>query len=188
MKREDGYGSDVPAGNVSNFLHKNVEVNDMLLVGPPCGEFFLDTGADCQRPLVLLSGGVGITPLLSMLHASLRDCPDRKVYFFHAAKHGGVHAFREEVQELAQSYESLQFRFVYNEPREEDRRQNHLAGLIDSAFLKEHLPTNDCDFFFCGPRPFMVNVHQHLRDWGVPEEQLSFEFFGPRRSLEAVPV
>lgn len=188
VKREDGCGSEVPAGNVSNFLHENVEANDKLLVGPPCGDFFLDTKGDYQRPLVLLSGGVGITPLLSMLHASLRDCPDRKVYFFHAARHGGVHAFREEVRELAHSYENLQFRFVYNEPRDEDRRQNHLTGLIDSAFLKEHLPSNDCDFFFCGPRPFMVSVNQQLKDWNVPEEQLSFEFFGPRRVLEAVPV
>ena len=77
---------------------------------------------------------------------------------------------------------------MYNEPRDEDRRQNHLTGLIDSAFLKEHLPSNDCDFVFCGPRPFMVSVNQQLKDWNVPEEQLSFEFFGPRRVLEAVPV
>lgn len=183
VKREEGRG--VPPGNVSNYLHQNVQENDTLLVGPPCGEFFLDTASDCRRPLVLLSGGVGITPLLSMLHASLQDCPERKVYFFHAARHSGVHAFRREVQELAQSHDNLEFRFIYSEPNDDDRRQNHARGFIDSLFLKKHLPSNDCDFYFCGPRPFMMNVNECLRDWKVPEERLSFEFFGPRRSMEA---
>ena len=180
--------SEVPPGNVSNYLHDKVKENDTLSVAPPCGNFFLNTEKDHHRPLVLLSGGVGITPLLSMLHASLQDCPERKVYFFHAARHSGVHAFRDEVRELARSYKNLEFRYVYSEPNAEDRRQNHPGGFIDSRFLKDNLPNNNCDFFFCGPRPFMMNINQHLKDWQVPEEQLSFEFFGPRRSMEAVPV
>jgi nitric oxide dioxygenase len=187
VKREEG-GTDSPPGNVSNYLHDNLRVGDTLDIAPPCGEFFLDTEIETDRPLVLLSGGVGITPMVSMLHASLNHLPAREVIFIHAARHSGVHAFRDEVDALAKQHSNLKVRYLYDAPLADGRCHElcHRVGFIDENFLREHVPSKDCDFYFCGPVPFMMNLHQILREWNVSEERLHFEFFGPKRSLQPV--
>ena len=93
--------ADTPAGHVSNFLHDRVNVGDVIEVGPPCGEFTLARGKGDRRPLVLVSGGVGVTPVLSMLHTALANDDGREIVFVHGAVNGDVHAFRREVLDLA---------------------------------------------------------------------------------------
>jgi nitric oxide dioxygenase len=186
VKRESARNSGTPEGFVSNFLHNGVQVGDFLEVGPPCGEFFLDVTEHHQRPLVLLSAGVGITPTLSMLLSALEAMPGRRVFFVHAALNARSHAFRGKVRELASRYPNLSVHYRYSEATEDCRAQNghDSEGFVDAQLIESLVPDRDADYYFCGPKPFMVNVYHQLLEWGIPANQVHFEFFGPRQELE----
>lgn len=186
VKREGAPPQGGPAGYVSNALHDTVNVGDRVEIGPPCGDFVLDTDPQARRPLVLISGGVGITPLLSMLHAAVDKQLDRAVYFIHAARCGEVHAFRQEVAELAKRHPKVHVHYCYSSPTEQDHKAQrfHSQGFVDLSRLRSVLPGPDADFYFCGPLPFMELVSAGLRDWGVPEDRIRYEHFGPQLKLE----
>jgi nitric oxide dioxygenase len=184
VKREPAPAAHLPAGIVSNHLHDNVRPGDVLEIGPPCGNFYLD--ADGSRPVVLISGGVGLTPMLSMLHTLVDEGPAVPVWFIHGARNGRVHALRDEVARIAEAHDHVQARFAYSEPDPVDLERGHCdrTGLIDLDWLQEVLPGNDCDFYFCGPRPLMRSLYRDLRRWDIPEDRIHFEFFGPREEIE----
>ncbi|MBC8732297.1 NO-inducible flavohemoprotein [Paraburkholderia sp. UCT2] len=168
-----------PGGKVSNYLHDRVNESDVLDLYAPSGDFLLEPN---DKPLVLISGGVGITPTLSMLEAALGT--ERPVHFIHAARHGGVHAFRARVEALADQHPQLQRFYCYEQERAGDI-EAHAIGFIDEALLNAWLPpTRDVDVYFLGPTPFMKAVKKHLKTVGVPESQSRYEFFGPAAALE----
>lgn len=189
VKREPGDGADKPDGFVSNFLHHQVKVGDQLEVGPPCGEFFLDTTEQHQRPLVLLSAGVGITPVLSMLLAALDKTPDRPIFFLHGSLNSRFHAFKRRIDRLARTHSNLTVRYRYDAPTDMDlARMDGVVvaeGQVDAALIESLVPDRDADYYFCGPKPFMVHIYHQLLAWGIPASQAHFEFFGPRQELEA---
>ncbi len=171
VKREAG-------GAVSNFLHDQVNVGDSIQLFPPSGEFVLQ---DSDKPLVLISGGVGITPTLAMLTTALST--GRDIHFIHAARHAGVHAFRDQVDALAQEHPRLQ-RFYCYENASDAGPQPHATGYLNQQQLAEWLPaTRDVDAYFLGPTPFMKAVKSHLLELGVPQAQTHYEFFGPAEAL-----
>lgn len=188
VKREAADAGNKPDGFVSNYLHQQVRVGDKLEVGPPCGEFFLEQGVHVERPLVLLSAGVGITPVLSMLLSTLDQNPDRKVIFVHGCLNSRFHAFKRRVDALAKQYPNLTVRYRYDDPTEMDKlRMSGTAvseGQIDAALIESLVPERDADYYFCGPKPFMINIYHQLLAWGIPAAQAHFEFFGPRQELE----
>jgi nitric oxide dioxygenase len=175
-----------PGGVVSGFLHALKEGSE-LEVGPPCGEFFLDLTEHHERPLVLLSAGVGITPMLAMLESVLTAQPERKVIFIHGALSGATHAFRDTVRALAAKHPQLTIHFRYNEASDEDRVRGlcHSEGFVDAELIESLVPDRDCDYYFCGPKPFMSAIYQQLLAWGIPGSQVHFEFFGPKEELQA---
>ncbi|HZG19288.1 MAG TPA: NO-inducible flavohemoprotein [Herbaspirillum sp.] len=167
------------SGKVSRQLHDQIHVGSVVELFPPAGEFTL---ADGLRPLVLISGGVGITPMMTMLLAALPS--GRPVYFIHAARHAGVHAFRRQVEELAARHPQLQVRFCYEHSRPGDTAP-HAQGFIDTALLQQWLPpVRDVDAYFVGPKPFMKAIKHALVELGVPTAQARHEFFGPAAALE----
>jgi len=167
-------------GKVSNFLHDQVHEHDTLELYPPAGDFILESS---EKPLVLISGGVGITPALAMLHGALA-ASRRPIHFIHAARHGGAHAFRDVTDELAARHPQLTRFYCYEHQREGDR-DAHGFGMVDEALLDKWLPQNrDVDAYFLGPKPFMKAVKKHLKALGVPETQSRYEFFGPASALE----
>lgn len=178
VKREDSI-EDNPEGVVSNFLHKQVEEGDVLPISAPGGDFFLDTEND--KPLVLLSGGVGQTPMLSMLNTVVEKQPNRPVYFIHAAQNGAVHGLKKEVQYLTNAHTQVNAYTCYSNPQAGD--QYDYEGFVTLDWLMEILPSNDCDFYFCGPEGFMRSLKQSLAEWNVPDEQIHYEFFGPNIEL-----
>ncbi len=188
VKREPAPTVDTPAGLISNYLHDHVSEGETIQVGPPCGDFFLNIDRTDDRPLVLLSGGVGLTPLLAMLNTVAARGSQRSTFFIHGARNGNAHALGDEVRKLAAEHANIQAHFCYNEPTPEDVDQGNCdsVGLITISLLKKLLPGNDCEFYFCGPIPFMASIYYDLKTWGVPEDQIHFEFFGPRQVL-AVP-
>ncbi len=175
-----------PRGSVSGFLH-GLREGDLLEVGPPCGEFFLDPAEHHERPLVLLSAGVGITPVLAMLESVLAAQPQREVIFIHGALNGRTQAFRRHLRGLAEGHPRLKLHIRYSEPEEADRAAgaHDSEGFIDAALIESLIPRRDCDYFFCGPKPFMAGIYRQLLAWGIPGTQVHFEFFGPKQELES---
>lgn len=171
VKREQG-------GKVSNHFHDHVRAGDTVQLTPPSGDFVLQDG---DKPLVLISGGVGITPTLSMLAAALRG--KRPVHFIHAARHQGVHAFRQQIDELAARHPQLTRYYCYAEHAGAHDAPD-AVGLLSKERLAQWLPASrDVDAYFLGPQPFMRAVKQYLRELGVPEQQTHHEFFGPAAAL-----
>ncbi|MNQ36406.1 Flavohemoprotein [compost metagenome] len=172
VKREEG-------GVISNFLHDQVQVGDELEVFPPAGDFVL---ADSDKPLALITAGVGITPAVAMLEQALAS--GREVRFIHFARHGGVHAFREWLDAKSEQHPQLTRFYCYSEPREGDAAD--AEGFSSTALLADWLPEQrDLDAYFLGPKPFMAQVKKQLNELGVPEAQCRYEFFGPAAALEA---
>jgi nitric oxide dioxygenase len=188
VKREPSLAAGAPAGLVSNYLHDEICEGDMLQVGPPCGEFTLDAASSDGRPIVLLSGGIGVTPILSMFKSLLHQETAAPIHFIHAARNSRTHALADEVRELAAERPNVRVHVRYDTPEEDDLRDGRCdgTGFVDGEFLRSWLPTNDADFYFCGPRPFMQSVYRELQGWGVDESRLHFEFFGPRQEIVAV--
>lgn len=172
-----------PDGMVSNYLHEVVNVGDILMISAPAGDFVLDMEKD--SPVVLLSGGVGLTPMVSMLITLVEKQPERDVTFIHAAVNGKVHALRDEVAEVSEKENVKTFVF-YDSPTEEDRQKEHfdIEGYLTKDWLNENIDVKLADFYFCGPVPFMKMVFQSLKALGVSEERIHFEFFGPMGNLE----
>jgi nitric oxide dioxygenase len=158
-----------------------VQVGDTLQLLPPSGEFVL---AESDKPVVLISGGVGITPTLAMLEQALAT--EREVVFIHCARNGDVHAFREQIEAAAARIPQLQRFYCYDEVSDAAAPAPHAVGRLDLDRLNEWLPshTRDVDAYFLGPKPFMQQVRRGLRSWGVPDAQSRFEFFGPASALE----
>lgn len=172
VKREAG-------GRASNHLHDGVEVGQSINLFPPSGEFTL-TPSD--KPLVLISGGVGITPTLTMLQAALET--GRAIHFIHCARNGSVHAFRDWVEALLPKYPQLQRFYCYAE-HDDSGPAPHASGLMDQALLEQWLPQDrDLDAYFLGPKPFMAAIKRQLQVAGVPEVQAHYEFFGPASALQ----
>ena len=186
VKREVGAKADTPKGFVSNFLHDNIDVGSVIEVGPPCGEFFLEVEAKHDRPLVLLAAGIGITPILGIAQTALEAMPDRKIILIHACLHEKVQAFRSTLDNLAAQNENLILRHCYSEapPSGIERAANDATGMIDASLIESLVPDRNADYYFCGPKPFMVNIYHQLLGWGIPASQVHFEFFGPRQELE----
>lgn len=172
VKRESG-------GVASNFLHDQVAEGATLQVYPPAGDFVLAGG---DKPVVLISGGVGITPTLAMLDAALQA--KRPVHFIHFARNRSVHAFREAIEERQARHAQLQRFYIYDEHAGEAQAP-HATGLLSSDQLGQYLPASrDVDAYFLGPKPFMRRVKQQLRELGLPEAQTRYEFFGPAAALD----
>lgn len=188
VKRESARAGSTPDGFVSSYLHDHVRVGDRLEVGPPCGEFFLDPTEKHARPLVLLSAGVGITPVMSMLLSALEATPDRRIFFLHGCLNSRHHAFRQKLNVLAKEHPNLMVHHRYDDPTEMDRLRMHRdhasEGRIDAALIESLAPGRDADYYFCGPKPFMIDIYHQLLAWGIPASQARFEFFGPRQELE----
>jgi uncharacterized protein len=174
---------DLPVGRVSNHLHAQIDVGAQLDLKGPSGAFMLDeTG---QRPVVLLSGGVGITPMISMLHR-LATRTTRTTHFIHACENGDVHAFRDEAARLAAIREKNAVHICYRTPSADDVAQQrfHSAGLIARETIQRLLPLDDYEVYLCGPPAFMQANWRLLRSLGVDRARIHFEFFGPATVLD----
>ncbi|GIO30677.1 flavohemoprotein [Paenibacillus albilobatus] len=177
VKRESGAPGQ-PDGVVSTYLHDRIYEGDVIEISAPAGSFTLDTSKSI--PLVLISGGVGLTPMVSMLETVLKEQPERKVTFIHAAINESFHAMREHVEQLDASHDNLKSYICYEKPL--GQVACHKTGYIDLPWLQE-ITSQDSDFYFCGPVPFMSAVNKALKEWGVPEERIHYEFFGPAGTL-----
>ncbi|MBW4469954.1 MAG: 2Fe-2S iron-sulfur cluster binding domain-containing protein [Stenomitos rutilans HA7619-LM2] len=167
-------GLDVMPGIASNFLHDQIHEGDVISAKPPSGKFVLDVSK--PSPVVLISNGVGITPMISMAKALTQLNPNRSIWFFHGARDGRFHAFRDEVKAIAAQNPNLMLHFAYSRPRAEDIGHHHSVGYVDAGLIQS-LMVQDADYFLCGSPPFMESIREGLKQADVPESRVFFEMF-----------
>lgn len=177
VKREDGGGVN-PPGFVSCLLHEHVNVGDEVRLASPYGTFHIDVNA--RTPIVLISGGVGLTPMISMLKRAIQD-PQRQVVFVHGARNSKVQAMRERLREIAKSHANFRLTVYYSEPLPEDvpGKDYDYAGHVDVKAIKNEILLPDADYYICGPVAFMRAQHDALKALGIHEAHIHYEVFGP---------
>ncbi|WP_306394513.1 globin domain-containing protein [Telluria beijingensis] len=171
VKREEG-NQNIPAGAVSNWLHRNVEVGDILQVSYPFGDFLPDTESD--EPVVLLSAGVGITPMIGALNRIALVNPQRRVIFAHAARNAGHHPHQLDIAAAKARMPHLQVVTFH----EEGDAPGTLPGFMDLARLPKW-PRTETNVYMCGPLPFMQAQWNALLEDGTPNSRIHREVFGP---------
>ena len=176
---------DVPPGVASNFMHDRINEGSVIACKPPSGKFYLEVNNSI--PAVLMSNGVGITPMLSMAKACAEDNPSRHIWFIHGARNGEYHACREEINAVKESYPNLHIHYRYSRPRPEDRGKYHSQGYADKQLLADtiipeikqaHNGSTDAEYYLCGSPSFMDSIREGLQELNVPEDRVFFESFG----------
>jgi nitric oxide dioxygenase len=175
VKRESGERFD--PGYVSNLLHDYVNVGDTVKISPPFGDFCIDMRK--STPVVLISGGVGLTPMISMLNSVLNET-ERQVVFVHGARNSAVHAMRDAIQQAAAENSRLKAFVFYDEPLPADvqGKDYDYAGFVDLGRISESVLLPDADYYLCGPIPFMRMQRDALLNLGIPESRIHYEVFG----------
>ncbi|MBA5777153.1 pyridoxamine 5'-phosphate oxidase family protein [Stappia sp. F7233] len=176
VKREEN-------GLVSRHLHDHVREGDIIEALAPRGQFTIDTAHG--RPVALIAGGIGVTPMISMLkHLVIEDFRlrrQRRIHFIHAARTSKERAFHEEVRRIAMSAEAVHLHFTLEQQLEGDEpgKDIHSRGRISIDLLKAVLPLDDYDFYICGPAPMMQSLYDGLRDINIADNRIHTEAFGP---------
>ncbi|AWW28854.1 NO-inducible flavohemoprotein [Echinicola strongylocentroti] len=174
VKRE----SCSPAGKVSNYLHDNLKVGDKVKMGMPSGDFVLQKS---EHPVLLIAGGVGITPLLPMYKSLLGT--GRKTVLIQCTPNSTTLPFQHEIKALDDP--NHQHVIGFSNPLSSDiiDGTNVFEGFLTRSIIAEYIPSAESEVYYCGPKKFMQLVTQLLDDIGVPEKSRFFEFFGPADEL-----
>jgi nitric oxide dioxygenase len=171
---------------VSGWLHDKAAPGTALRAAPPAGEFFLRQAL--ARPVVLVSGGVGLTPMMSMLETIAERHPGLPAHYVHGTRDGATHAMGARARELAaRSGGAIKVATFYERPRPEDRHglDYDEEGLISVEWLGRNTPMQEADYFLCGPRAFLRKFVGGLAQEGVASGRIHYEFFGPADELLA---
>jgi len=176
VKRESD-DAQQPAGYVSNLLHDRVDEGDIVRITPPFGAFHVDMQA--TTPVVLISGGVGLTPLVSILKAVLKNT-DREVVFVHGARNGKVHAMKDRLKAVADTNRRLTSIVFYDAPLDSDIQgyDHDHVGRVDLRRISESVLKANADYYICGPIPFMRMQVESLKALGVEDPRIHYEVFG----------
>jgi ferredoxin-NADP reductase len=171
-------GSDYPPGRSSGYFHDHVAVGSQLQVRSPAGHFHIDRS---DAPVVLIAGGIGITPMLSMLNWCLAEQPGREIWLFFGVRHGREMVMKSHLEALDAAHPNFHLRLCFSDPQPEDEagRDFHHRGRVDVSLLRTQLPLKPYHFYICGPTPMMASLVSALEDWGVPDARIHFEAFGP---------
>lgn len=169
VKRE---ADNDPNGVVSLYLHEQVAEGDTVEVSAPAGEFLLDAAK--TTPVAFISGGVGITPMISMFETVAATTPDRPTVFLHSARNEALAAFRKDVEKHAFAMSNVKTKTFYSGGPD---------GVITGEVLKTYVDITG-DAYVCGPVPFMEAMIRELHALGMKEEQIHYEFFGPALQLD----
>ena len=171
-----------PRGVAGNYLATRLKLGDILEVCAPRGGFVLRRG---NGPVVLLSAGIGVTPVLAMLHALAKEPSAREVWWLHGARDGHEHPFAEEARNLLRKLPHSRSCVRYSRPRKDDAPGVNFDALghLDMAALESLGLSREADFYLCGPTAFLRDFRAGLTAWGVARERLHTEIFGSERSI-----
>lgn len=171
-----------PQGIISSFLHDHLEPGSIVLSRRPEGDFVIPTEQlQNEQPIVLISAGIGVTPILSMLHA-LKDA-EKPIYFIHSSRDGNHHPLSSEIQKIVSKNERIKNKIFYSQPLKVDIEGENYdevgrinANLIED-FIRIDLNQIDANFYLCGPQTFLADLTEQLTDKGVDENRIQFESF-----------
>ncbi|GBF27140.1 flavohemoprotein [bacterium MnTg02] len=168
-----------PPGLSSNYFHDNLREGDIVEVLAPSGEFCIDQQS--ERPVVLIAGGVGLTPLISMLNALAASRSKREIWFFYGVRNRGDHAMYDHLQRVRRQNPNVRTVIFYGDPTSKCRKgiDYDVEGFVSVELIKSLLKARNYKFYVCGPPPMMELVTTGLEEWGVPADDIMFEAFGP---------
>lgn len=166
-----------PHGVVSGYLHDCVNVGDALEATAPAGDFCLAPG---DHPVVLVSAGIGVTPMMSMLHQLAGDEAKRPAWFIHSARGGRHHVFASEARSLAEDRPHIKLHVAYSQPSGEDTtgRDYDSEGRVGAGLIERLLTELDAEFYLCGPAIFLSELSAGLQRQGVSQVRIHTEEFG----------
>ncbi|KAL5041996.1 hypothetical protein BDW71DRAFT_211603 [Aspergillus fruticulosus] len=167
-----------PAGRISNVLHESLPKGSHVEVSMPFGDFVLDVNV--TTPVVLMSGGVGLTPMMSMLKTVTSLSKSRPVVFVHAVRNGRVHAMKEKLAAIMAENPQVSKAIFYEQVAEGDRQgvDYDYVGRADVSKIKDQVLLPDANYYICGPSPFMRVQSQALEGMGVHPDRIHMEVFG----------
>jgi len=189
VKKEPGIEIGEPKsmthpGYISNLLHDSKKEGDVVRVSHPFGDFFLEeTEETAGSPVVLISAGVGLTALLSILNTLAEKQSERPITWIHTARNSNVRAFKSHVEQLSAANKNLHTVLFTTDPSEEEVQGQHydVKGRLDMGKLnaeKLYTDNSSTQYFTCGPTSFMQDVGNKLKSFGVPSERIKMELFG----------
>ncbi|MBC8719651.1 pyridoxamine 5'-phosphate oxidase family protein [Ochrobactrum sp. Marseille-Q0166] len=158
---------------VSDLLHDEMQIGDELLLGPPAGHFVLESSL--SRPIVFISAGVGITPLMPMVEKLSKAQPGREAWFLHAARSREHHLFKEDIERIADINPSLRLFTAYSKPNKGDNCDH--SGRLNAGIIGQLLPVAEADFYICGPNAFMSEISEGLKALGARPDGIKTEAF-----------
>ncbi|OEJ69285.1 2Fe-2S iron-sulfur cluster-binding protein [Magnetovibrio blakemorei] len=178
--------TDLPPGLSSNHLHDHVQEGDVLAVRAPGGHFFLQPG---NGPIVLIGGGIGITPMISMLNAALSTGSKREMWLFYGVRNSTEHVMKDHLAALARDHDNFRLHVCYSSPQPGDVEgvDYHHRGHVDLTLLRQTLSLKPYQFYICGPSAMMEALVPALYDWGVPKQNVFYEAFGPASLIKSQP-
>ena len=172
-------------GIVSRYFHDEIELGDKIEVSHPAGQFYLKNND--AKPVVFLSGGVGITPMLSMLEEIVATKSSREVFFLHSSLNKSVQPMLSRLKEICKMHENFYLSIFHTEPTLDEIQgiDYDFKGFITQIDLETWLPRTDLDYYLCGPEGFMRTMFGYLLNLGVSEDRIYYEFFGESKKLGA---
>ncbi len=178
--------SGLPDGLGSSFFHRELQVGDTLDVKAPGGKFYLDFSR--KKSIVFLAGGIGVTPLLSMLNTLIDKQFTYDVWFFYGVRNSDEHFMKDHLKKISVAHDNVNLRTLYSKALPQDKQGLVFdqTGRLNVDYIKQELPSNNYDFYLCGPARMMADLGQQLEDWGVPKQDIYSESFGPSKILPAV--
>jgi ferredoxin-NADP reductase len=170
---------ELPQGVCSSFLHDKLQVGDRIRSKAPAGRFVLDRVK--TDPVVLIAGGIGITPLLSMLRSELASEKSRNFRLYYGVRNGAEHGFRHELESMITAHTNFSMTVAYETPDSTDvaGRDYQHSGYIGIDLLRSTLPAGRHGFYVCGPPAMMASLIPALVTWGVSPGDIHQEAFGP---------
>src|SRR3954471_12006886 len=169
-------------GAASGYLHTRLAVGDRLDIAAPRGTFIL---GETDAPVLLISAGIGATPVLAMLHALAEEHSDREIWWLHAARNRAAHLYAAEAHALLALLPNVRTHVWYSRPGPDDLEGRDFDGVgrLSGALLAELEPPRDAEAYLCGPAPFMDDISAGLAAFGVDASRIHTEPFGPAPSL-----
>lgn len=170
---------DVPPGISSSFIHDHVQEGSRLLVRAPSGHFHLME--DEPLPIVLIGGGIGITPMLSILNTVLENGINREIWLYYGVSNGNELIMKEHLRTLASTHNNFHLHVCYSAPNEKDIEGTDYQhnSRVTIPLLRTTLKLMRYQFYVCGPKPMMETLVPGLEDWGVDSGDIYYESFGP---------
>jgi ferredoxin-NADP reductase len=169
----------LPAGRASSWMHDRAVVGTRIESSAPAGAFFLDPRYD--EPVVLIAGGVGITPIYSMLAAIAANQPTRPVWLFYGVRNASEQIFAAALRDLVRDASTIRQFIAYSSPGADDRQGHDFAhrGRLTADLIQQQLPAGKYRYYLCGPAGMMQSLVVGLLDRGVADDHIHFEAFGP---------